>query len=334
MRSTGPAQARQAERTLSEARKKRIADEAEKQRVELAAARLRCGKEKADAAAKARLDAEQRDRRGASLARIESALDGVPRAQIDATATAVQAYLASAPDRFKSDVTGAWSKRLAAWEMARLAAARGGVIVRTAPAGAEVTVGAAGHGASPLTVRDMKLGKYPVVIRLAGYEEQRLDAEVKENEFATFDVALARSTGAAQVASNPPGLAFVLSSADKTARGTTPAKIENLPTGDYTLDVAREGWPDQQQTVIVKRNETSAAGMEFVGGRLENRLDTQRRGGISRRETARRDTGAVRLDLPPGTLAARVSPEVAGQVGKGKGRRAREGDGAGVGDAG
>ena len=155
-------------------------------------------------------------------------------------------------------------------EQQRLAAARGGIIVRTVPAGAEVTVGALEHGPSPLTVKDARLGKYPVTVRLAGYEEQRLEVEVKvENEFTPLDLTLVRLLGAAEVASTPTGLPFTLASKEKTVRGTTPAKFEKLPTGDYTLTATRNGWPEQTQRVSVARDQTVHAKVEFVGGALE-----------------------------------------------------------------
>ena len=182
----------------------------------------------------------------------------------------------------------------------RLAAARGGILVRTVPAGAEVTVGALELGTSPLTVKDVKFGKYPVTIRLAGYEEQRLEIEVKvENEFTPLDVALVRFLGAAELASKPAGLAFVLASKEKTARGTTPAKLEKLPTGDYTLTVIRAGWPDQTQRVSVARDQTARANVEFIGGVLE--IASTPAGAEVFRDSQRLGVTPLRFDdTPPG----------------------------------
>jgi formylglycine-generating enzyme required for sulfatase activity len=150
-----------------------------------------------------------------------------------------------------------------------LASARGGLIITTSPPGAQVAVGGFAVDKSPLTLKEVKLGSYPVVIRLPAYEDETRQVEVKEDQFTTLDVALVRSTGAAQIVSDPAGLAFVLAGAGETERGTTPAKIERLPTGDYTLTVTRDGWPEQKQTVTVVRNQTASALAEFVGGGLE-----------------------------------------------------------------
>ncbi len=190
-------------------------------------------------------------------------------------------------------------------EQTRLAAARGGLIVRTVPPGAEVAVGGFAREKSPATVKDVKLGKSSVTIRLAGYEDQRLDAEIKENEFATLDVALVRSTGAAQLASNPPGLAVDVRN-QKSEVGSrtvkTPAKIESLPTGDYELTFHRAGWPDQRQTLTVARNATAGALAEFLGGTLN--ITSTPSGAEVFGDGQRLGVTPLRFDdQPPGTFA-------------------------------
>ncbi len=152
---------------------------------------------------------------------------------------------------------------------ARLAAARGGVIVKTIPAGAEVTVGALEHATSPVTIKEAKLGKYPVKVRLAGYEDYAGEVEVKENAFAEVDATLVRSTGSVAITSEPSGLSYVLSGNEKTERGTTPAKVSAIPTGDYTVTLARSGWPEVKQTLRVERGAEARTSAEFPSGALE-----------------------------------------------------------------
>jgi formylglycine-generating enzyme required for sulfatase activity len=125
---------------------------------------------------------------------------------------------------------------------------------------------------SPSALNEMKLGKYPVTVRLAGYEEQLLDAEVKENQVTTVDVPLVRSTGGVQITSTPPGLDVDVEgpsaeAAKQTVR--TPAILEKLPTGDYALTFHRAGWPDQKRTITVQRNQRASVQAEFIGGSLE-----------------------------------------------------------------
>ena len=240
--------------------------QAEQQRIKL---------EQAVAASRAQVEKEQREQT-AILARIDALVDGAAPEVRQATEKAVKAYLAGAPDKDRAVVQDRWAARLAGWEAARLAATRGGLIITTTPPGAEVGVGGFAAEKSPATLKEVKLGKYPVTIRLAGYEEERREAEVKENEFTTLDVMLTRSTGELNLASVPDGLNVDV--AGRTVPGAPPLPVPQtvktpatlkLPTGDYTLTFHRAGWPDQQQSMTVARNETKPVLAEFVGGALE-----------------------------------------------------------------
>ncbi|GIL14812.1 MAG: hypothetical protein BroJett038_35320 [Chloroflexota bacterium] len=160
-------------------------------------------------------------------------------------------------------------------ERAAAEAVRGGIVVRTTPSGAEVRVGAVAMERSPLTLKDQKLGKYPVRIRLEGYEDWNGEVEVKENEFFDLDVALVRSTGTLALTSEPAGLeAEVVGralpgapppAAKQTLR--TPQEVK-LPTGNYHVIFRRAGWPDQARTVEIGRNGTAVAAGDFSSGRL------------------------------------------------------------------
>jgi formylglycine-generating enzyme required for sulfatase activity len=270
-----------------EVERQRIAAQAEQARVEAERLRIEAAKaeearierERREAAEKAeqeRIAAEARARReredaehDAIVRRIESVADGVPRSIVDGAELAVHAYLAAAPDRHKAVTAAAWAQRRQAWEAARLAAARGGVIVRTTPAGAEVRVGAVAVEKSPVTLKDQKLGRHPVRIRMSGYEDWDGEIEVKENEFAELNVPLVRSMGRFSLVTEPAGLAFRIEGAERTASGTAEGRALELPTGRYALTVSRPGYADERRTVEIKRNEASAETVMLLGGGLE-----------------------------------------------------------------
>ena len=152
---------------------------------------------------------------------------------------------------------------------------RGGVIVRTEPAGAEVTVGALDHGPGPLTVKEVKLGKYPVRVRALGYEDWSGEVEVKENDFSEVTVPLVRSTGFLLVTSEPAGLEVEVTGrvtadgpqADGHEAFKTPHRVK-LSTGSYKVVFHREGWPDQTRTSEVARGESAEVTAAFVTGKL------------------------------------------------------------------
>jgi len=155
-------------------------------------------------------------------------------------------------------------------EAERLAAARGGIVVRTMPVGAEVRVGAVALERSPLTLKDQKLGRYPVRIRLEGYEDWNGEVEVKENEFTDLDVALVRSTGLLSLTSEPAGLEAEIrgrtSGVDsQTVRAPTDIK---LPTGSYEVIFRQSGWPEQVRNVEIGRNTQVAVTADFSPGQL------------------------------------------------------------------
>jgi len=153
--------------------------------------------------------------------------------------------------------------------------ARGGAIIRTNPAGAEVTVGALDHGPSPLTIREASVGTYPVKIRLNGYEDWSGEVNLKENDFAEVNVTLERSTGTLLVTSEPSGVDGVLTGRTTPgapasgARQTfkTPQKLQ-LPTGTYDLTFRSAGWPDRKTTAEVTRNQVVESSGVFAAGQL------------------------------------------------------------------
>ena len=163
----------------------------------------------------------------------------------------------------------------AAEEAARQAVAKGNLVVRSEPLGAEVSVGEGIQGTAPLLLKQLALGKYAVRVRLAGYEEWSGEAEVKADEFAEVSATLQRSAGTLSLGSLPSGVETEVRSSKPEAAGEslvpktvkTPAKLE-LPTGEYTVTFRRTGWPEQAQAVTVKRRATATATAEFVPGSL------------------------------------------------------------------
>ncbi|HNW42501.1 MAG TPA: serine/threonine-protein kinase, partial [Opitutaceae bacterium] len=131
----------------------------------------------------------------AELAAQEQALGfvtTVPLSASDAELAMVEVkleqYWMSAPAARVAPVKQAWAERRSAVAAERQRIhreqARGGILVRTTPAGAEVRVGTLAAEPSPLTLKEMKLGKYPVRVRLTGYEDWNGEAEVREDEVA------------------------------------------------------------------------------------------------------------------------------------------------------
>ena len=74
--------------------------------------------------------------------------------------------------------------------------ALGGVMLKTTPRGATVTLGGMDAGKSPVTFKGIRAGKYPLRISLDGYTPVEREVEVKAGQFVDLGtIALERVTG-------------------------------------------------------------------------------------------------------------------------------------------
>jgi serine/threonine protein kinase len=104
----------------------------------------------------------------------------------------------------------------------------GGVMLKTNPKGATVTLGGMDAGKSPVTFKSIKAGKYPLRISLDGYVSVEKEIEVKPGQFVDLGtIVLARSAGLADSARevNPPR------SETPPSRSTVPSPAANNPNG-------------------------------------------------------------------------------------------------------
>ena len=149
----------------------------------------------------------------------------------------------------------------------RLAAARGGLMVRTDPEGATVTLGGEDAQTSPATFKDEKLGSYPIHIVLDGYDPVDQTAEIAENRFTDLGtIALVRSKGAIQIKTDLAGLDYSIGQNGNVINsGKSPATVPDLLTGTYAISVRKGDW-EINDTVAVKRNETTTYVPEFITG--------------------------------------------------------------------
>ncbi len=157
---------------------------------------------------------------------------------------------------------------------ARLANARGTLIVSSDPAGATVTVGNLPPRPTPATYTDLKIGKYPVSIALNLYDTAQLELEVKED--ATTDsgvVKLVKILGGLELVTEPASVAYEVKPAnalivlpDARRTGRTPDTLTDLTPGDYTVTFVRDGWMPQVENVTITRDVTAHVKGMFPNG--------------------------------------------------------------------
>ena len=206
---------------------------------------------------KARQDAE---------ARVQAAAEAQRRA--DADAAAKLAALDAARQKAENE-----ARQQAA---ARLANARGNLVVTTQPAGANVRLNLLLTQRAPAKFEDIKIGEYEVVISLDGYDEVKIKARIEENQTADLGViALHRQVGDLQVESTPPGAHFEIRPKNvpdvgpDPVQGTTPASLTGMPTGVYTITVDYKGAARQTGTVEIPVHATARSGWEFSLGSVK-----------------------------------------------------------------
>jgi hypothetical protein len=123
------------------------------------------------------------------------------------------------------------------------------------------TYGRSRPGRTPAELTDVPLGRTTLTFRRDGWPEQTKTVTVARGPAATVSGDLIG--GAVEIATSPAGVGFILQGQNRKESGRTPAKFAELPLGDYTLTFQRAGWPEQQQTVSVKRALTATAQVSY-----------------------------------------------------------------------
>ncbi len=151
---------------------------------------------------------------------------------------------------------------------ARLKAARGGVVIETDPPGAMVVIDGR-MVPSPARFTGLPLGEKSARVMLAGFEpEERRFTIAADTELKLPTIALARSHGAAQLSSKPPGATFELRNGNGVVKtGKLPAELSGLITGEYTI-VARLGEREKTAPIEIRRDETTPVEIVFLEGRV------------------------------------------------------------------
>ncbi len=151
--------------------------------------------------------------------------------------------------------------------------APGAVMIRSDPPDAMVVI-AGTMRRSPAEFRKLRPGKHAARVMLAGFDPVDLEVEVEPGKKAVpASVALRRSAGRLSVASSPPGAEFVLlQDGTEVQRGTAPAVVEKLPTGEYEI-VFRGRGQESRQTARIERGETAEVKAEFATGTVAIRSE-------------------------------------------------------------
>lgn len=142
----------------------------------------------------------------------------------------------------------------------------GRLLIRTTPAGAEVTLDGRSVGTSPIVVRELEYGAYTVRVSLGGFETlTRRLAVTRERPSSAVTLALERATptppasqprtaatGALYVDSRPRGAAV---SVDGQVLGTTPLQLPGVAAGTHEVRLELEGYRSWTSSIQVRADQ-------------------------------------------------------------------------------
>ncbi|MCA9779674.1 MAG: serine/threonine protein kinase, partial [Candidatus Eremiobacteraeota bacterium] len=126
--------------------------------------------------------------------------------------------------------------------------------ISSEPEGAAVTVDGKDKGTTPLTVKDVSFGEHEVGVRLAGHEKFLKTVKVDSDKPMEISAELVALPGAVTITSVPEGAKLKING---EVKGNTPATVNGLEAGEYTITLSLDGYHVLQDKVEVKAGEES-----------------------------------------------------------------------------
>jgi hypothetical protein len=142
----------------------------------------------------------------------------------------------------------------------------GVVSLRSEPSGATVHLDGSELGQTPIIRRSLPPGNHELAVSLPSFQERELQIEVNAGEGQDLgNIVLRQIGGELLLDADLPGTAYEVIGADKKSfTGVTPAKLERLDPGSYTVHLRPEGWPEYQETVQINSGESVSIDHPFA----------------------------------------------------------------------
>lgn len=134
-----------------------------------------------------------------------------------------------------------------------LTAMTGLVLVHSTPDGAEVTLDGAFRGKTPLMITDFPAGAHRLQVAKPGFFAKDVEVSVKDRAPQWVKVDLTSDAATLNVSSTPAGAAVLVNGAN---RGTTPCRIDALPSGEVQLELRLAGYASYRQPVKISAGQT------------------------------------------------------------------------------
>ncbi len=127
------------------------------------------------------------------------------------------------------------------------------VLVHTQPPGADVNLGGAFRGRTPLLMPNFPLGTHRLNLSLNGHFPREVEVTVKDRTPQWVKLDLVADSASLEVTSDPPGAQVIINGSQ---RGTTPCRLDKVATGQADLQVVLDGYAEYKETVKLAPGES------------------------------------------------------------------------------
>jgi hypothetical protein len=151
----------------------------------------------------------------------------------------------------------------------------GSMDLSSIPEGASVVVDTAYKGMTPLTVDGLDPGVHNVTFTRFGYAALSTPVTVEAGSVSEVNATLLPSAGALLVITTPAGALLTI---DGQPGGISPATVPDLPPGNHTLNMTKEGFIPQILPVPVTAGQTTTVNVTLVAAGLPGVTGTKAAG--------------------------------------------------------
>ncbi len=147
-----------------------------------------------------------------------------------------------------------------------LSEALGWLSINSIPASAEIYINDEDRGKTPLSLTSFPPGVYRIKLIKSGYDTWKEVVTIKANDIIRIQASLEAHFGKLMITSTPSSALVYL---DGEIEGTTPLILESIPTGDYTLELAKDGyqtWKKRTRVIANRDNEVKVQLIPETGG--------------------------------------------------------------------
>ena len=141
--------------------------------------------------------------------------------------------------------------------------AHGSIAVASTPTGAAIFLDGIETGKlTNALLENVPAGDHVITLKLAGYADASKTVTVADNETATVHFLLTEPAGSIVVTSAPDGARIFLDGTDTGE--VTNATLTNVPVGEHTVRVERDGYLDTEETVTAASGKIAAVHFDLA----------------------------------------------------------------------